>query len=70
MVCMAHPFVVKAMAQAITAAEAICGREISGSCDIAADPASIYAKKGILAEPVINRNPNVALAVQPYAKTV
>ena len=43
--------VVKAMAQAITAAEAICGREISGSCDIAADPASIYAKKGILAEP-------------------
>ena len=43
--------VVKAMAQAITAAEAICGREISGSCDIAADPVSIYAKKGILAEP-------------------
>ena len=43
--------VVKAMAQAITAAEAICGREISGSCDIAADPASIYAKKGILTEP-------------------
>ena len=43
--------VVKAMAQAITAAEAICGREISGSCDIAADPVSIYAKKGILTEP-------------------
>ena len=43
--------VVKAMAQAITAAEAICGREISGSCDIAADPASIYATKGILAKP-------------------
>ena len=43
--------VVKAMAQAITAAEAICGREISGSCDIAADPVPIYAKKGILAEP-------------------
>ncbi len=43
--------VVKAMAQAIKAAEAIAGCEISGSCEIAADVQSVYAKKGILAEP-------------------
>lgn len=43
--------VVKGMAQAIQAAEAIVGRDIAGSCHIAADPANIYAKKGILAEP-------------------
>lgn len=43
--------VVKGMAQAIKAAEAIVGHEISGNCDVAADTQSVYAKKGILADP-------------------
>ncbi len=42
--------VVKGMAHAIRAAEAIAGRKISGSMDREQDPAGIYKKKGILAE--------------------
>ena len=42
--------VVKGMADAIKACEAILGREISGISTILQDPASIIAKKGILAE--------------------
>ena len=42
--------VVKGMADAITACEAILGREISGRNTILEDAAAIYEKKGILAE--------------------
>lgn len=43
--------VVKGMAQAIRAAEAIAGCEIAGECGGEADLQSIYNKKGILQEP-------------------
>lgn len=43
--------VVKGMANAITAAEAIAGREISQSMSKALAPEELYAKKGILGEP-------------------
>ncbi|MDD3361119.1 MAG: putative selenate reductase subunit YgfK [Hespellia sp.] len=43
--------VVKAMANAKTAAEAILGESVSGDVAIASEKAVIYEKKGILAEP-------------------
>ncbi|MCI6092894.1 putative selenate reductase subunit YgfK [bacterium] len=43
--------VVKGMANAITAAEAITGRMISDSMSKSVSPESVYAKKGILDEP-------------------
>ncbi len=43
--------VVKGMSDAITACEAILGCEISDNATILQDAASIYAKKGVLAEP-------------------
>lgn len=43
--------VVKAMGQALTVAEAISGKSVSDYAYELQDPASIHAKKGILAEP-------------------
>src|SRR5699024_7330868 len=43
--------VVKAMANAKTAAEAILGAGVSGDCAADSDKTGIYEKKGILAEP-------------------
>jgi putative selenate reductase len=43
--------VVKGMAQAIQAVEAITGYAVSGSCHIDADVREVYARKGILKEP-------------------
>ncbi len=43
--------VVKGMAEAMTAAEAIAGVPVTGDMSEPADPAAIYEKKGILAEP-------------------
>ncbi len=48
--------VVNGMAQAAKAAEAIVGSEISASMEQRVDPAAIYGRKGILAEPCSGRN--------------
>ncbi|MDD3339097.1 MAG: putative selenate reductase subunit YgfK [Lachnospiraceae bacterium] len=54
--------VVKAMANAKTAAEAILGAGVSIDCIAASDKTAIYAKKGILAEPnEINKESNRCL---------
>lgn len=54
--------VVKGMANALTAAEAIVGEPVTGDMSEPADAASIYQKKGILAEPDGGKESNRCLS--------
>ncbi len=53
--------VVKGMANAMTAAEAIVGAPVSGDMSRPADAGAIYKKKGILAEPLAGKEANRCL---------